>query len=403
MSDAWAYKSSKLMDFGQEKVSVLFARTTEMMERAAALGERVLENILEVDDEELIYIFTNEPLWLDRLEHLNAARYRTGSDLSYIKDELCPDEIFEVKTSMSIAKLVDKKVHHMLRKVKTEMKARNLSLVPGYGEAFISECLDKPQYVGGIAPNIFMFIQEIEKFFTVVRIPLALQGSYIRKNCLSGKALDAVNLYLPVGGQVTKKDIFQILLRKFGNSLYLKRVLMKEHRNIGKIFTHGGELSTLEWCTVNKSCLQHIQLINSFESVLETLGESVLCSEYLITLKQLLPTEVIFRTVLDTENNLKSTFDTIKEEIIKIERISSQCLIEHEILEITKSPKVVDNFRIEVSGTEKHHGAFKLSTCRVCRLLFHGSNLTPTLHRVTKTGFLIKDECPHLSNLPQPE
>ena len=403
MSDAWAYKSSKLMDFGQEKVLVLFARTTEMMERAAALGERVLENILEVDDEELIYIFTNEPLWLDRLEHLNAARYRTGSDLSYIKDELCPDEIFEVKTSMSIAKLVDKKVHHMLRKVKTEMKARNLSLVPGYGEAFISECLDKPQYVGGIAPNIFMFIQEIEKFFTVVRIPLALQGCYIRKNCLSGKALDAVNLYLPVGGQVTKKDIFQILLRKFGNSLYLKRVLMKEHRNIGKIFTHGGELSTLEWCTVNKSCLHHIQLINSFESVLDTLGESVLCPEYLITLKQLLPTEVIFRTVLDTENNLKSTFDIIKEEIIKIENISSQCLIEHEILEITKSPKVVDNFRIEVSGTEKHHGAFKLSVCRVCKLLIPGSNLTPTLHRVTKTGFLIKDQCPHLSTLPHSE
>ena len=62
------------MDFGQEKVSVLFARTTEMMERAAALGERVLEDILELDDEELIYIFTNEPLWLERLEHLNAAR-----------------------------------------------------------------------------------------------------------------------------------------------------------------------------------------------------------------------------------------------------------------------------------------------------------------------------------------
>ena len=402
MSDEWSYKSSKLMDFGQEKVSVLFARTTEMMERAAALGERVLEDILELDDEELIYIFTNEPLWLERLEHLNAARYRTGSDLSYIKDELCPDEIFEVKTSMSIAKLVDKKVHHMLRKVKTEMKARSLSLVPGYGEAFISECLDKPQYVGGIAPNIFMFIQEIEKFFTAVRIPLALQGSYIRKNCLSGKALDAVNLCLPVGSQVKKKDIFEILLRKFGNSLYLKRVLMKEHRNIGKIFTHGGELSTLEWGTVNKSCLQHIQLINSFESVLETLGESVLCSEYLITLKQLLPTEVIFRTVLDTENNLKSTFDIIKEEIIKIEHISSQCLIEHEILEITKNPKVVDNFRIEVSGTEKHHGEVsKLCVCRVCKLLLPGSDLKPTHHRITKTGFPMKDLCPHISSMSQ--
>ena len=239
MSGALFYKSSNLMDSGQGKVSVLFARVNEMMERAAALGEKVVEDIQKIDDEDLIYIFTNEQVWLERLEHLNAARYRTGSDLSYIEDELSPDEIFEVKTSMSIAKLVDQKINHMLRKVKTEMKARNLSLAPGYGEVFMSECLEKPQYVGGIAPNIFTFIQEIGKFFTVVRIPLALQGSYIRKNCLSGKALDAVNLCLPLGRQVKKKDIFQVLLRKFGNTLYLKEVLMREHRNIGKIFTKG--------------------------------------------------------------------------------------------------------------------------------------------------------------------
>ena len=384
------------------KVSVLSARTDEMMERAAALGKNVVEDIQKIDDEGLIYIFTNEQLWLERLEHLNTARYRTGSDLSYIEDELSPDEIFEVKASMSMAKLVDQKMNLMLRKVKTEMKARNLPLAPGYGEAFMSECLEKPQYVGGIAPNIFTFIQEIEKFFTVVRIPLALQGSYIRKNCLSGKALDAVNLCLPVERQVRKKDIFQILLRKFGNTLYLKRVLMKEHQNIGKIFTHTGNHSTFEWDKVNKSCLQHLQMINSFEDIIDALGNNVLCSEYIITLKQLLPTEVIFRTKFNTENNLKSTFDIIKAEITKIEEISSQCLIEHEILEITKSPKVVNNFRVEDSGTEKHHGeVFKLCVCRVCKLLLPGSDLKPMRHRITKTGFPMKDMCPHISSMSQ--
>ena len=82
--------------------------------------------------------------------------------------------------------------------------------------------------------------------------------------------------------------------------------------------------------------------------------------------------------VLDTESNLKSTFDIIKAEIKKIEEISSQCLIEHEVLKITRNPKVVDTFRNEVSGTKKYQNeVFKLCVCRVCKLLTPGPNLKP--------------------------
>ena len=386
----------------QCKIASLFEKFGEMMDRAEVLGDELIENIGAVHDDELIHIFINEPLWLERLEHLNAARYKTGSDLSYIKDELSPDEIFQVRTSMSEAKLVGQEMSHMLRKVKTEMRARNLSLAPNYGEAFMSECLDKPQYVGGITPNIYTFIQEIEKFFTAVRIPLALQGSYIEKNCLSSKALDSVNHCLPIGKQVTKEDIFQVLLRKFGNTLYLKEILMREHRNIGKLFTNGGNNNTFEWSKVNKSCLQHLQMISSFEDIMDTVGNSVLSSEYLITLKHVLPTEVISRTTFDTEKDLRSTFDMIKAEFIKIEDVSSQCLIEKDILEIRKDTKVVDKSKHGTSQSGKHqHESFKHCVCRLCKLLVPGPNLTPRLHKVTRNGFPVKDECPFILSLDQ--
>ena len=126
MSDLLFSEDQHLFDSGPIRVAGLHAEVNEMMERAAALGEKVVEDIQKIDDEDLIYIFTNEQLWLERLEHLNAARYRTGSDLSCMKDELSPDETFQVKASMSKAKLVAQKVNHMLRKVKSEMKARNL-------------------------------------------------------------------------------------------------------------------------------------------------------------------------------------------------------------------------------------------------------------------------------------
>ena len=399
MSGLHFYEHSPL---NQSKIASLFEKFSEMMDRAEVLGDELIENIGAVHDDELIHIFINEPLWLERLEHLNAARYKTASDLSHIKDELSPDEIFHVKTSMSEAKLVGQEMSNMLRKVKTEMRARNLSLAPNYGEAFMSECLDKPQYGGGITPNIYTFIQEIEKFFTAVRIPLALQGSYIEKNCLSSKALDSVNHCLPIGKQVTKEDIFQVLLRKFGNTLYLKEILMREHRNIGKLFSNGGNHNTFEWSKVNKSCLQHLQMISSFEDIMDTVGNSVLSSEYLITLKHVLPTEVISRTTFDTEKDLRSTFYMIKAEFIKMEDISSQCLIEKDILEIRKDTKVVDKSKHGTSQSGKHqHESFKHCVCRLCKLLVPGPNLTPRLHKVTRNGFPVKDECPFILSLDQ--
>ena len=403
MSGVHFYENPKL---NQRKFPSLFTMISEMMDRAEVLGGELVEDIEGVDDDELLFIFTSAPLWLERLEYLDTARYKVSSDLSCIRNELSPDKLVYIKTSVSEAKLVAQKVHVMLKEVKREVKARNISFIPSYGRAIhsLSKCIDKPQYAGGVTPNIYTFIKEIENFFTLVKVPLALQGSYLKRHCLSGKALDAVNLCLPIGKQVTKKDIFQVLLQRFGNTLNLKKILMKEHQRLGRIptFTQREDHETFRWEAINKSCLEHIQLICSFESVICTIGDSVLCAEYLITLKQVLPTEVITRTTFDTEKDLRSTFDIIKAEFIKMKEVSSQCLIESDILEVKKDTKVIDKSKQRTSQSGKRqHESFKHCICRLCKLLVPGPHLTPRLHKVTRNRFPVKDECPLILSLGQ--
>ena len=97
----------------------------------------------------------------------------------------------------------------------------------------------------------------------------------------------------------------------------------------------------------------------------------------------------------------------IKSEIVTLERIATQCVIEKQSLELSRctTNSVLRNKHETPATTsnEEQHEAFKPSICRVCKLLVPGPYLKPTSHRVTRKGFPVKDECPHIFYLSRSE
>ena len=395
-------------------VAELNAMVDEMVERTGVLKEQLFKDLDKCDDDQLIFIFMNQQLWLDKAESLNASRYKATSYLNYVKKRLSPEKSVQVMASMNESRLVSQEVHSMLNNVEKLLKQRNVPFVPEYITALngMIDSIDKPSYDGGTLPHVHTFTMEVKKYFETIKIPLVLQGSFIRRHFLSGQALSAVESSLPIGKQASSEEIFNILERNFGDSFLILKSLKKKHGCIGPIpsFCSRDDHGPCDWKNIAASCQKHMQVLYSLEDLLFALGDHMLNIEYLTYLKHILPQQILFTVsvLLEEKTSLRSKLDVIKSEVIKLERVSTQCFVEEQALELTRNTTTSisrDNPKTPtLPSNEKHqHGAFKLSTCRVCRLLVHGSNLTPTWHRVTKTGFLIKDECPHLSTLSHSE
>ena len=413
MSDLFFSEDHHLINSAPVRIAELFSMVDEVMERSKVLGKEAVRNLSKVDDDHLLFIFTNQSLWLERVELLNNSRYKTISYLNYVKNTLSPEIVVEIRRSVKEAELLSQEIQSMLDNVEKTLKQRNVSLVPDYTASLISmiNSMDKPTYGGGTLPHVHTFMMEVKKYFETIKIPLVLQGSFIRRNFLSDDALRIVESSLPIGTQASREEIFNILERNFGNAFLILKSLKKEHESIGPIpsYSHDGH-SHCDWKNISASCQKHMQVIFSLEDLLYTQGDHVLNMEYLTYLKHILPQQIIFTVsvLLEEKTSLRDKLDVIKSEIIKLERVSTQCFVEEQALDLPRNTTISiprDNLKTPtLLSNEKHqHGAFKLSVCRVCKLLIPGSNLTPTLHRVTKTGFLIKDQCPHLSTLPHSE
>ena len=415
MSDLLFSEDHHLINSAPIRIAELFSMVDEVMERSNVLGKEVVKNLSKVDDDHLLFIFTNQQLWLNKVERLDTSRYKTISYLNYVRDILSPEIVVKVMRSMKEAKLLSQEIHFMLDNVEKTIKQRNVPFVPDYIAALISmiNSMDKPSFGGGTLPHVHTFMMEVTKYFETIKIPLVFQGSFIKKHFLSDEALRIVESSLPIGKQASRKEIFNILERNFGSPFLILRSLKKRHECIGPIPSYSHDAQghrSCDWKNILASCQKHMQVIYSLEDLLYTQGDHVLNIEYLTYLKHMLPQQMIFTVsvLLEEKTSLRGKLDVIKSEVIKLERVSTQCFVEEQALELPRDTAISisgDNPKTPtLPSNEKHqHGAFKLSTCRVCRLLIHGSNLTPTWHRVTKTGLLIKDECPHLSNLPQPE
>ena len=412
MSDLFFSEDHHLINSAPLRIAELFSMVDEVMERSKVLGKEAVKNLSKVDDDHLLFIFTNLSLWLERVELLNNSRYKTISYLNYVKNT-SPEVVVEIRRSVKEAELLSQEIQSMLDNVEKTIKQRNVLLVPDYTASLISmiNSMDKPTYGGGTLPHVHTFIMEVKKYFETIKIPLVLQGSFIRRNFLSDDALRIVESSLPIGTQASREEIFNILERNFGNSFLILKSLKKEHESIGPIpsYSHDGH-SHCDWKNISASCQKHMQVIFSLEDLLYTQGDHMLNMEYLTYLKHILPQQIIFTVsvLLEEKTSLRDKLDVIKSEIIKLERVSTQCFVEEQALDLPRNTTISiprDNLKTPTPlSNEKHqHGAFKLSVCRVCKLLIPGSNLTPTLHRVTKTGFLIKDQCPHLSTLPHSE
>ena len=416
MSSLLSTQDQHFIDSSQIMVTELNAMVDEMVERTGVLKEQLLKDLNKCDDDQLIFIFMNQQLWLDKAESLNASRYKATSYLNYVKKRLSPEKSVQVMASMNESRLVSQEVHSMLNNVENLLKQRNVPFVPDYITALsgMIDSIDKPSFDGGTLPHVHTFMMEVTKYFKAVKIPLLLQGSFIRRHFLCNEALIIVERSLPFGKHPSKNEIFDILNRNFGNTSFILGSLEKQHKRIGPIphsyHYDGHGHSSCVWKNKAAFCQKHIQVICSLEDLISTQGDHVLNIEYVTYLKHILPHPIMLTVsgLLDKTTNLRSKLDVIKSEVIKLERVSTQCFVEEQALELTRNTTTSisrDNPKTPtLPSNEKHqHGAFKLSTCRVCRLLVHGSNLTPTWHRVTKTGFLIKDECPHLSTLSHSE
>ena len=409
MSSLLSTQDQHFIDSSQIMVTELNAMVDEMVERTGVLKEQLLKDLNKCDDDQLIFIFMNQQLWLDKAESLNASRYKATSYLNYVKKRLSPEKSVQVMASMNESRLVSQEVHSMLNNVEKLLKQRNVPFVPEYITALngMIDSIDKPSYDGGTLPHVHTFTMEVKKYFETIKIPLVLQGSFIRRHFLSGQALSAVESSLPIGKQASSEEIFNILERNFGDSFLILKSLKKKHGCIGPIpsFCSRDDHGPCDWKNIAASCQKHMQVLYSLEDLLFALGDHMLNIEYLTYLKHILPQQILFTVsvLLEEKTSLRSKLDVIKSEIIKLERVSTQCFVEEQALELPRNTREYPKPPTLLSNEMQHHWALKLSICRVCKLLIPGSNLTPTPHKTTKTGFLVKDLCPHISWMSQPE
>ena len=125
MSDLFFSEDHHLINSAPVRIAELFSMVDEVMERSKVLGKEAVKNLSKVDDDHLLFIFTNQSLWLERVELLNNSRYKTISYLNYVKNTLSPEIVVEIKRSLKEAELLSQEIQSMLDNVEKLLKQRN--------------------------------------------------------------------------------------------------------------------------------------------------------------------------------------------------------------------------------------------------------------------------------------
>ena len=92
-----------------------------------------------------------------------------------------------------------------------------------------------PKYDGSFHPHIHSWIKQMEELLCHLPVPLSLQGAFVM-NQLEQNVLSCVKGELAVGKFLpSKAEVYQILLKNFGNKFVIFMTLTSIHNKLGPI------------------------------------------------------------------------------------------------------------------------------------------------------------------------
>ena len=311
---------------------------TEMKERSSKVKLEYVKDdsdIEEMDEGDLLNLSKyGVSAWNIAMEKLDSARYVAGGCLSMLNGKLSSRKEGKIRKAIMDAKLTSKEASKTLRKIKNEVLRRNISTVPVSHE--VSKCAVIGKFSGGSMPHIYTWVKDLELALRQLRIPLTLQGNFIRKH-LDGEALGRVNLKISRDRiNPTKDEVFTILKKYYGRAFTIMKQLGERHKKVKPIpsrqqtRTSGGR----HWNIISKSCMEHLKIITAAEDLADEVQDersTITDENYIEILMSVLPDEAVMLIPALGSTDNRHLFDSIKATIMQIEQVSCQFAIGHSV------------------------------------------------------------------------
>ena len=438
----------------------------EMKERTTKIIRDHVKGLLEIEsmDEASLLGISKHGVssWNMATEKLDSVRYVTGGCLNTVQSKLSAREVDKIKKAMRKAKSASKAASDTLKLIQDEVTRRNVSTIPVSQE--VSKCAVISKFNGTSLPHIYTWLKDVELAIRQLRIPLTLQGTFIKRQ-LEGEAMSRVELEIPRNKvNPTKNEVFGVLRKYYGKTFIIMKQLGDKHMQLKPIpslhqVKSGGNKNMGQ---ISKACMEHLKVIASAEDLALEVGSdlcTILDENYLLTLKSILPGEVLlFAPAVGSLDN-RVRFEAIKASIIQMEQTSSQCAIEQSLSEPTKETSKVmiastdpiiptadvkpinkakdflcyacgmkghmaadcvetkkncrkcgkrhEGSQCPTSGGSKSSPPFArgtmsaITTCRICRIAasLENKEVVPGLHGITTGGWVDNDTCPLIAKL----
>ena len=447
--------SSQLSEADLKTMSRMEQSLTEMKERTVKVlrnNVKSSQEIREMDENSLLTMSKYGPsTWASAIEKLDSSRYTTTGCLNSLKLKLSARKVGKIKETLRAARHASARASDCMEQVREEVTRRNISTIPVSQE--VSKCAVIGKFSGTSIPHVFTWVRDIEQAIRQLKIPLTLQGNFIKKY-LEGEAMSRVELEIPRSKiNPSKDDVFSVLKKYYGRPFIIMKQLAERHKDIKQIPSQD---PGKDQGKTSKSCMEHLKVIRAAEELATEVGNnlSTIYDEYYLqTLKSILPWEYKRGLIDLVSADQETRFRTIKLSITQLEQTSSQCSIEESSekqVKDTPPPKVLlvdnpskknatDRFCFHCLSTGHMANACTstkcskcggdihkqgscpqaerwqtrpdppfapgtqsgTTTCKICKAAAKqdGKEAVPALHGLTKGGWVEPETCPLIKNL----
>ena len=345
--------SSQLSEADLKTMSRMEQSLTEMKERTVKVlrnNVKSSQEIRQMDENSLLTMSKYGPsTWASAIEKLDSARYTTNGCLNSLKLKLSARKVGKIKETLRAARHASSRASDCMEQVREEVTRRNISTIPVSQE--VSKCAVIGKFSGTSIPHVFTWVRDIEQAIRQLKIPLTLQGNFIKKY-LEGEAMSRVELEIPRSKiNPSKDDVFSVLKKYYGRPFIIMKQLAERHKDIKQIPSQD---PGKDQGRTSKSCMEHLKVIRAAEELATEVGNNlstIYDENYLQTLKSILPWEYKRGLIDLVSADQETRFRTIKLSITQLEQTSSQCSIEESL---EKQIKEQENNLRELITTKKN-------------------------------------------------
>ena len=407
---------SPLTIFHQKTAAKLEQVLVEMREGCQFLLRWMDEiTVGKLEDEELIRLINYQvSSWEKAVERLNTARYSAVYCVNILNKILDFEVLQDTKEVMNHSRLTSNEVFETLKLIREEIKKRNLATHPTNQE-IIRKYMTICNYSGGCMPHVYTWLNDMELTMQQLKIPLSLQGNFIRKH-LEGEAFKKVEIS-SVKVNPSKDEVINILKKHYGRTFIIMKQLGEKHKQIKSIpsWQENGTNSGQHWSIINKACIEHLQVITAAEDLAVKVKDdssTKMNVNYLKTLMSVLPNEAIMLIPASYFTDNEGLFDNIKAIIRQIEQVSSQRALGHSMDEPSEETNLpiamvatntsnATEMRIQKNNSHFSDLKFAKTTCRVCKIVAsnQGRIAVPRVHFISPKGCIMRDLCPDIAQL----